>query len=144
MTNPKIITILINWNQEEDTTECLYSLRESNYKNNKVVVVDNGSIDGSIDVIKKKFPEATVIKNGKNLGFSGGNNVGIKYAMKERPDYIFLLNNDTIIDKDMLNKLVEAVGKDEGIGIASTSIYFYDRPEKMQSVGAKIDFTLLD
>jgi hypothetical protein len=135
---PKVAIILVNWNNYPDTKECLDSLGEITYSNYEVIVVDNGSEDGSGHKLKKKFPQYNFIFNKKNLGFTGGNNVGMRYALKKKVDYIFLLNNDTVVDKNFLQPLVKTAERDKKIGIVGPVLYFYDQPQKIQSAGGKI------
>lgn len=90
----------------------------------EVVVVDNASTDGSVEEIKTRFKDITMLQNNRNLGFAEGNNVGIKYALAHGADYIILLNNDTVVDKNLVNKLLKAMEKDRTIGIVGPKIYF--------------------
>lgn len=128
MKSPLVYIILLNYNGYKDTIECLESLEKITYKNYRIVVVDNASIDGSEKIIKNKFPEHIFIQAGSNLGFSGGNNVGIKYALQQGTDYVLLLNNDTIVEPDFLEPLVEEAEKSDQIGIMGGKInYYYDK-----------------
>ena len=124
MTNISII--LVNWNGKKDTLECLASVKNVSMGqrvNASVIVVDNGSIDDSVAAIKKTFPDVEVIEAGENLGFTGGNNVGIRKALEDGADFVWLLNNDTSVDENALVALLE-VYKDPRIGIAGSKIYF--------------------
>jgi GT2 family glycosyltransferase len=170
---PEVSIIILNWNRWKDTIECLESLYQITYLSYRVIVVDNGSKDGSIERIKefaegrikvsskyfeydlnnkpirvleygKKEAEAgggrekdilkvppnkslILIRGDKNYGFAGGNNVAIRYALKAlNPDYILLLNNDTVVDKEFLEMLVKIAEEDERIGIVGPKIYYYD------------------
>lgn len=87
----KLTVIILNWNGKNDTLACLSALHHQD-----TVIVDNGSSDDSVSTIKKAFPQITLLETGKNLGYAGGNNVGIEYALKQGADQILLLNNDTI------------------------------------------------
>lgn len=122
----KIFLIILNWNGKEDTLECLASVKrlEIGGCQLEVVVVDNASTDGSVEEIKTRFKEITILQNNRNLGFAEGNNVGIKYALAHGTDYIILLNNDTLVDKNLINKLLKAMEKDRTIGIVGPKIYF--------------------
>lgn len=129
----KIFIIILNWNRANDTIECLKSvskLRIMNY-DLSILVVDNASSDNSVEKIQKlKFKNQygnlkfKIIKNSENLGFAAGNNVGIKYALKHKADYVIVLNNDTIVHKDLLIHLIKAVKKYPDFGAASPKIYF--------------------
>jgi GT2 family glycosyltransferase len=120
----KVSVILVNWNGKQDTETCLASLEKIEKKNVdlQVIVVDNGSADDSIMSIRKKFPWVVVLPTGKNLGFSGGNNVGIAYALEHQADFVWLLNNDTIVDRKVLSML--SVFTDVHVGICGSKIYF--------------------
>lgn len=124
--SPAVFIILLNWNNRKDTMNCIDSINRLDYPNFKVVVVDNGSIDGSPEIIKKKFPMVHLIRNKENLGFSIGNNVGIRYALRRDAKYVFVLNNDTILDKNCLRELVKVAESDLKIGIVGPKIYIFD------------------
>jgi len=133
---PKIFILILNWNGKQDTLECLASVQKIDYPNYKVAVVDNGSTDDSVDSIRDKFPHIHLIENKANLGFAGGNNVGIEYAIAEGADYIFLLNNDTIVDSQVLKTLMQASEKYPDAGILGSKIYTYTDPQKIWYAGA--------
>jgi hypothetical protein len=137
--NEKVYIIILNWNQKNDTLECLDSLQKTTYRNYKIVVVDNGSIDNSQKEVKNLYPEVVLIENKTNLGYAEGNNTGIRYALKQGADYIFILNNDTIIDKEALNFLVKEAKKDRNTGIVGPVVYFYNNPNRIQSAGEMFD-----
>jgi hypothetical protein len=138
---PKVSIIILNWNGLNDTIECLDSVYRLEYPNFEVVVVDNCSTDGSVGNISREFPQAFLIENSKNLGFTGGNNVGMKYAMRVGADYVWLLNNDTVVEPHTLAKLVEEAEQSPQTGLVSPVIYCYDCHEKVQFMGAYVDFT---
>src|SRR5262245_35539834 len=104
---PTVSIIVLNYNGREDTLACLRSLEHLTYPNVSVVVVDNASSDGSVDAIRAAHPQMTLIETGANLGFTGGNNIGIQHALDHGADYVMLLNNDTIAAPDMLNLMIE-------------------------------------
>ena len=103
---PKVFIIILNWNGYQDTVECLQSVRRLTYPSCKVIVVDNGSSDGSAAKLKEEFKEVFYIENKENLGFATGNNVGISYALENGADYILLLNNDTVVEPMVLEDMV--------------------------------------
>lgn len=145
MGNPQVTVIIVNWNGWEDTIECLESLFQINYPKYQIIVVDNHSQDDSVKRIKEyaKKRKLIIILNDENYGFAEGNNIGIKYAQENfNPDYILLLNNDTVVDKDFLNELVNAGENDDTIGILGPKIYFYDAPNVIWSAGCKISWKL--
>lgn len=120
----KITLVMVNWNGSRDTRESLSSLQrlKSSGVSLETVVVDNGSTDGSVARLSAEFPRVTILALDKNLGFTGGNNTGIRYAMSRGAEFVWLLNNDTIADPGALS-LVEAF-RDAHVGIAGSKIYF--------------------
>jgi GT2 family glycosyltransferase len=132
---PKVSIITLNWNGKHDTIECVASLRELNYPNYDIVVVDNGSTDGSVPVLRGQYPDVTIIENGRNLGYSEGFNAGLRCAYESGADYLLIVNNDTIVDPDVLNALVRVAETDNRIGFASGKVYSYDEPDKLQTAG---------
>ncbi len=131
-TTPKVFIIILNWNGLPDTLECLESVFKHDYLNFEVIVVDNGSLDDSVKVIRKTYPQAILKENEENLGFTGGNNVAMRYAMQQGADYMWLLNNDTIVENNTLSTLVTSAEKSLNIGMVSPIILYYDEPEKVQ------------
>lgn len=135
---PKVSIILLNWNGKEDTLECLGSLYKIDYPNYEIILVDNGSTDGSVELFKEKYPEIEIIQNKENLGFAEGNNIGIRHIISRGTDYILLQNNDTVVDPRFLDELVRVLESDETIGVVGPTVYYYGSPKKIQSAGAKI------
>jgi hypothetical protein len=126
---PKVSIVILNWNGKEILKKCLSSLLKlTEYKNFKVIVVDNASTDSSVDMIETEFKNINLLENKENLGFIKGNNVGIRYALKKyNPNYILLLNNDTeIIQKDWLKRLVDVAESDRRIGLVGCKLIFPD------------------
>jgi GT2 family glycosyltransferase len=136
---PRVAIVLLNWNQPEHTLACLRSLGQLDYPNVSVTVVDNGSTDGSPDLIRAQFPQVTLIENGRNLGFAAGNNVAIEPAVRAGADYVMLLNNDTELAPDMLSRLVAVAERDPKVGIVGPKILYYDQPDVIWSAGGTID-----
>ena len=123
----KITIIILNYNGKKHTLECLdsvYKVKKLKAYKVEIIVVDNGSDDGSVKAVAAKFPQAKLINNKENLGFAEGNNVGIDYALKSGADFIMLLNNDTLVDKDFLIELIKGFRNNKDIGVASPKIYF--------------------
>lgn len=141
--------VIVNWNRKKDTLECLKSLvRIERDFELKIIIVDNASTDGSIKEIKSYFKTPSfkksvihteLIRNEENLGFCGGNNVGIKHALNHKADYVLLLNNDTYVDDKFLINLVKAFKKYPKAGILSPKIYFAPGYEFKKNIYKKSD-----
>jgi GT2 family glycosyltransferase len=136
---PKVSIIILNWNSYDVTKECLSSIYRMSYRNYQIVLVDNGSADGSADRLAEEFPSILAIYNERNLGFTGGNNIGIKRAFQNQPDYILLLNNDTIVEPEFLSKLIAVAESDEQIGILNPKIYYFDQPKRLWYAGGSFN-----
>jgi GT2 family glycosyltransferase len=132
---PRVSIIILNWNSYEVTLDCLLSLRKMDYRNFEVVLVDNGSVDSSADKLVESVPEIRVIKNGTNLGFAGGSNIGMRDALGRGADYVLLLNNDTVVARDFLSQLVRVGESDDKIGVLNPKMYFFDRPDRLNYAG---------
>ena len=140
-TPPQVTIIILNWNGLADTLACLESLMHLDYTGDcEILVVDNGSTDGSPPIIRERFPGVTLIEVGENLGFTGGNNVGLQWALERGSDYALLLNNDTEVAPDFLRLLVKAAETDPQVGIAGPTIYYYEEPQTVWSAGGGIDW----
>ncbi|MFY9457922.1 MAG: glycosyltransferase family 2 protein, partial [Candidatus Spechtbacterales bacterium] len=132
MSMPKAFVILLNWNNWDETQKCLKSLSAVIYSDYEVIIVDNGSSNGDIESIQSfcKTAEGGIpVFNASNLGFAGGNNVGIKYALAHGADYVMLLNNDTIVAPGFLAELVKAAEGNPSSGILGSRIYKYGTNE---------------
>ena len=138
--DPKVFIIILNWNGLKDTLECLDSVYKLDYRNFEVIIVDNASSDNSINIIREAYPQVTLIKNNENLGFTGGNNVAMRYAMAHDADYMWLLNNDTIVERDTVSKIIEVAESSGIIGLVSPMVYYYDDPNKWQFAGSYMDW----
>lgn len=141
----KVAIILVNYNGSKDTLECIESLEKINYKNTQILVIDNYSAITDYeylkDEIEKKYKDVYFIRLESNLGFAGGNNVGIKYAIEElKSDYVLLLNNDTLVDEDFLNLLVDKAEDSKNIGITTSKIFYYPEKNKIWYAGGKINW----
>lgn len=132
---PKVFAITLNWNGKDDTIECVASLQRLTYPNYEIVVVDNGSMDGSVSALKARYPDITTIENGQNLGYAEGFNVGLRYAYENGAHYFLILNNDTVVDPDVLKALVRVAESDDQIGFVSGKVYSYEEPDKLETAG---------
>jgi hypothetical protein len=122
----RISVIVLSWNCEKYVTSCLKSLLaiDAGSDHLEIIVVDNASSDGSVDLIRKNFPNLTLIQNQTNLGYAEGNNVGIRYAMQKNSDFIWIVNPDVTVDKASLKELLAAAKKFPAGGIFGSKIYF--------------------
>ena len=133
----KISIIILNWNGKKITSGCLKSIKNQSFKEYEIIVVDNASSDGSQEYFKKKFPKVKLIENKENLGYAGGNNIGIK---KANADYILILNNDTILDKNFLEELWKERNKADILGVKN---YYFDKKNLVWAIGSKVNkFTM--
>ena len=137
LSEPRVSIVILNWNSYQVTLDCLLSLRKMDYRNFEVVLVDNGSVDGSPEKLQETVPEIRLIRNPANLGFAGGCNVGIRDALRRGTDYVLLLNNDTIVAPDFLTQLVHVTESDEKIGAVSPKILFFDHPDRLNYAGGE-------
>ncbi len=135
MNSPKVAIILVNWNTFSYSASCIKQLQGLSYPNYEVILVENGSQDGSGEKLKILFPELTFIHNQQNLGFTGGNNSGILEALDKDFDYILLLNNDTYFDANFLNPLVQFLELNPNSGAVQPLIYEKENPEKVWHAG---------
>jgi GT2 family glycosyltransferase len=134
---PRVTIVILNWNGWEVTSDCLNSLKQISYPNYNIVIVDNGSTDCSIERLSAAFPDVELIKNERNLGFAGGNNVGIRYALKRGAQYILLLNNDTVVSSSFLASMIRVAEQNPKIGILNPKIYYLDPPGRIWYAGGQ-------
>ena len=119
---PQVSVVILNWNGKKFLDGCLSSLTKQTYANLEIILVDNASSDGSVDGIADRFNNIVLIKNSANLGFGGGNNVGIKAANGQ---YVMVLNNDTELDPKCIAELVKVIERDPTVGACATKILSY-------------------
>lgn len=124
--SPKVSIIILNYNNYEDTAECLRSLESVDYGNFDIWVVDNGSPDGSGEQLEDNFDSPRFILNEQNLGFAGGNRVAIERILQEGTDYILLLNNDMVPQNDFLSPLVSTAEEHDRVALVGGLIPYHD------------------
>ena len=127
----RVAVILLNYCLEHDTADCIRSLLASDYPALTLVLVDNGSPDGSGERLRIAFPDVTYIQTGANLGYTGGNNAGIAWALEEGCDYVLVLNNDTTVDPRCVSELVETARRVPDAGAVGGKILFHDAPDRI-------------
>ena len=137
--NKKIAIIIVNWKQYELTINCLLSLQKVEYKNLEVILVDNESNFEKINKIKSDFNKVEVIESKENLGFASANNLGIKYAIKNKFEYVMLLNNDTEVNKKFLSPLLNSFQNDNSLGAVQPLIMNYNNRAKIWNAGGYLN-----
>jgi len=134
--------VIVNWKGLDDTLSCVDSCLQLDYPDYFLAVVDNGSGDGSLEALQTRFaedPRVVVLGTERNLGFAGGNNVGIRAALERGAQYVWLLNNDTRVDPRAFSVLVSAAQSDSSVGIWGSKIYFFEPPNMLWYAGGEVD-----
>ena len=135
MADPRVSIIVVNWNGREYLPACLDSLREQTFSDFETIVVDNGSHDGSLELLQDSYPWVRVVALPTNTGFSGGNNAGYQAA---RGAYIVTLNNDTRVEREWLAELLAPADTHADIGMVSSRVCSWDDPDLIDSLGVAI------
>jgi GT2 family glycosyltransferase len=130
-------SIVLSWNGREETLACLGSLARATGPDDAVVVVDNGSHDGSADAVAAAHSEVALLRNGRNLGFAGGNNAGIRHALAQGAEWIVLVNNDAELEPGALDALRAAARRHPRAGILAGKLFFRDPPDRIWFAGQR-------
>ncbi|WKZ70509.1 MAG: glycosyltransferase family 2 protein [Melioribacteraceae bacterium] len=138
----RVCAIVLNYNGFEDTIVCVNSLLKATYKYLDIVIVDNGSNNNSVEKLSQKFPKLEIIVAKKNLGYAGGMNLGIRFALQKNYDFVLILNNDTEVTNNFLEPMLKVFEENSNIGIASPKVGLFDRREIIYCAGAEINFFL--
>ncbi len=129
MHSPRICILVLNWNGAEDTIECVQSLKYLTYPNAEIVVIDNGSSDDSIPQIKAAHSDVKILELASNLFFGGGNNTGLKWAQEQGFDYVVFLNNDTTVEPDFLEPLLDGFDASPKVGMVAPLMCYSATPD---------------
>lgn len=140
MSRSRVLVVILCYNGIELTLDCLRSLREG-AAGTDVLVVDNASTDGTPQIVRERFPEVKVLESGANLGYAGGNNLGIAHALEQGYEFVLLLNNDTVVADGFLEPLLAACDANLQVGAAGPKVYYHDRPSLIYSIGGAVDWT---
>lgn len=139
---PSVYIVLLNWNGWQDTHKCACSLRRMEYQNWRLVIVDNGSTNDSVERLKEAHPEVPILETRNNLGFAAGNNVGIRFALKEGADYVFVLNNDTTVFPNAISEFVRFAEQHPAAALMGPKIDRRD-PRREWPISRKLDLLTL-
>lgn len=138
--NKKIIVLILSYNGKHLLKDSISTYLLNTYENFEVVVIDNGSKDGTKEWVNKNYPNVFVLRAERNLKYSGGLNLGMEYAFnKKNADYVLITNNDVKVDRLVISSFVETAEKDSSIGFVTGKVYYYDMPNTFQTVGKKYD-----
>lgn len=133
--HPSVAIIVLNWNNWQDTLACVAACRKLEWQNFRILVVDNHSTDGSEERLREHFPTLDIIRTGANLGFAGGNNIGIRRTLDLKADYVWLLNNDATPAPKALAPLVHALQNNPSAACSASKIYYQDDPQRIWFAG---------
>jgi len=138
----RVAIVIVNLDSFEHTAECLESLGKIHYSAYDIVVLDNGSSGNDAERLHREYGDRVhVLNSDKNLGFAGANNLAVGYALKHlNPDYVLLLNNDTVVDPDFLTQLVRADERIGGRAVCGPKVLMYYQPDTIAMVGGKLDW----
>ena len=135
----KVIVLILSYNGKLLLDEAISSYFSNPYANFKVVVIDNGSTDGTKEYVANKWPEVKILRTEKNLGYSGGFNFGLDYAFNHcKADYALITNNDVKADSQVIQSLVETAERDKTIGFVTGKVFYYDNPNILQTTGFEL------
>jgi GT2 family glycosyltransferase len=137
VTEPAWYPVVLSWNGRDDTLRCLDSLARVSEPPIRIVCVDNGSTDGSVEAIRERHPGVHLIENGANLGFSGGNNVGLRWAMEQGAQWIVLVNNDAVVAEDALAGFAAVAAGHPGAGALAGKLYLAEAPDRIWFAGQR-------
>jgi GT2 family glycosyltransferase len=138
--HPTVYIVVVSWNGRDLLPACLDSVGFQTYQEKKVLVVDNGSTDGTQSIIRQRYPGVVLIENSSNLGFCKANNIGADHALRAGADYIVLLNQDTEVDSRWLEELVRTAEGDRSIGAVASRIRLYSHKALINSVGVEMNY----
>jgi GT2 family glycosyltransferase len=134
--------VVVNWNGKSVLSDCLDSILRLQYPIKDIIVVDNGSVDGSIEMMQDKYSDkVTVLRNERNLGAPVGRNRGMKYAVENGSDFVFALDNDLTIAPEAIDRLITVLSGDSQIAMAGALIFYEERPDVIFSAGHVINWT---
>jgi GT2 family glycosyltransferase len=138
--SPLVYIIVLNWNSWNYTAECVLSLQKLEYPNYQIVLIDNASSDSSEQLLREHFPELPFLQTGSNLGYAGGNNCGITYALERNAEFIWILNNDTLVEVDTLQHLIDVMQNNVKAAACCPKIYYMGSENEIAYAGGNINY----
>jgi GT2 family glycosyltransferase len=137
---PTVVLLILTWNRRDDVLRCVASLARLTYPKCIPVVIDNASADGTVAALRDGYPDLTIIQNPRNLGYAGGNNVGIRWALEHGADYVVIINNDTEVTPDMVTELVRVAEGDARIAVVGCRNLLMDDPTHLWGAYGELTF----
>jgi GT2 family glycosyltransferase len=138
LSSARVAVVVVNWNGKDYSLECLKSLQEQLHVEINVVLVDNGSTDGSVSSIRKEYPEVVIVESEQNLGYAGGNNLGMVLALEQGFEYVLVLNNDTVLATDCVYQLIMDLERHPEAAAAAPKSYYLESPHQIYFAGGAI------
>lgn len=132
---PLVAVVILNWNRPVETLECLAAVYRSTYPNFHVVIVDNGSQDDSVERVSTAYPQAKLLRSMTNLGYAGGNNLGLQEALDHEAEYILILNNDAFVEPQTLSEMVRSAEEDHRTAAVGCKVRLYEDPQRLLAAG---------
>ena len=132
---PLLYVVILNTDRRADTLACLESLGRSSYPNQRILVLDNASSDGSVEAIREAYPQVLIISLEANLGYAGNNNVGIQAALDQGADWVLVLNEDTVLEEDCLARMVSFGEANPTAGVLGPLVYHFAESGVIQTAG---------
>lgn len=134
---PKVSIIIPAYNLRDVIIECIESVLNSSYTNHEVIVVDNASTDGTYNTLKQRFPNIKLVRSEKNLGVTGGRNLGLRHTSIDS-EYVLFLDHDMIVDKNMISELLTVARANNRVGVVAAKIYFYSNKSIIWAAGSSV------
>jgi GT2 family glycosyltransferase len=136
--NPLVAIIILNWNQPAETANCIASVLAGDYARQRILTVDNGSTDDSVDRLRDRFgAQIEVLETGENLYYAGGNNRGLEWAMAAGADFALVINNDTLVAPDMVSRLTQTARQRPEAGVVAPIIYLGTGSDRIWALGSQ-------
>ncbi len=137
----RVAVVILNWNRKDMLLDCITHIRGMTYPVRDVIVVDNASTDGSVEAVRTAFTGVVLVVNDRNYGAQEGKNIGLRRALQTRADYVFMVDNDIVVDQGCLDRLLETAESNESAGMVGAKMYDHSKPNVLLSAGGIIDFT---